>query len=102
MPFVTPNDMARAYVRELFGTKQSQMIDRSSRSGGPAGHFDERGLDDAAEGAQDGIDVVRVAYPDLIGIERGRDVLVDRFARSGRATASRSAGRSTAPARWAT
>ncbi|WP_225992771.1 glutamine synthetase family protein [Actinomadura rudentiformis] len=27
----------------------------------------------------DGIDVVRVSYPDLIGVDRGRDVLVDRL-----------------------
>ena len=29
-----------------------------------------------------GIDVVRIGYSDLIGIERGRDVLVNRFART--------------------
>ncbi|RKS77250.1 glutamine synthetase [Actinomadura pelletieri DSM 43383] len=29
--------------------------------------------------AADGIDVVRVSYPDLIGIERARDVLVERL-----------------------
>ncbi|WP_412517934.1 glutamine synthetase family protein [Actinomadura madurae] len=27
----------------------------------------------------DGIDVVRVSYPDLIGVDRGRDVVVDRL-----------------------
>ncbi|HLX51529.1 MAG TPA: glutamine synthetase family protein [Streptosporangiaceae bacterium] len=38
---------------------------------------------DAAEVAErlraDGIDVIRVSYPDLIGIDRGRDVLVDQL-----------------------
>lgn len=29
--------------------------------------------------AADGIDVVRVSYPDVIGIERGRDVVLDRL-----------------------
>ena len=47
------------------------------------GHFDERGLDDAAARlTQDGIDVVRLGYADLIGTERGRDLLVNRFART--------------------
>jgi glutamine synthetase len=27
----------------------------------------------------DGVDVVRVSYPDLIGVDRGRDVLLDEF-----------------------
>ena len=31
---------------------------------------------------QDGIDVVRLGYADLIGTERGRDLLVNRFART--------------------
>jgi glutamine synthetase len=47
------------------------------------GHFDERGLDEAAARlTQDGIDVVRLGYADLIGTERGRDLLVNRFART--------------------
>ena len=49
------------------------------------GHFDERGpaLEAAAAAlAERGIDVVRLGYPDLIGTERGRDVLVNRFART--------------------
>ena len=46
-------------------------------------HFDTSGL----PGAQDaltaaGTDVVRIGYADLIGVDRGRDVLVNRFARS--------------------
>ena len=47
------------------------------------GHFDEDALYQAAEklGA-DGIDVVRLGYSDLIGTERGRDLLVDRFGRT--------------------
>jgi glutamine synthetase len=41
------------------------------------------GLEDAeARLTQDGFDVVRLGYPDLIGSERGRDVLVSRFART--------------------
>jgi glutamine synthetase len=47
------------------------------------GHFDGRGLEPAAAAlAGRGIDVVRLGYPDLIGTERGRDVLVNRFART--------------------
>jgi len=46
-------------------------------------HFDTTGLEDfAAELVTQGIDVVRVGYADLIGTERGRDVLVNRFART--------------------
>ena len=46
-------------------------------------HFDTSGL----QGVQDrlgdeGIDVVRIGYADLIGTDRGRDVLVNRFART--------------------
>lgn len=46
-------------------------------------HFDTSGLEDAAARlvTQD-IDVVRVGYADLMGTERGRDVLVNRFART--------------------
>src|SRR3954451_7099620 len=40
-------------------------------------------LDEAATRlAADGIDVVRLGYSDLIGTERGRDLLVNRFART--------------------
>jgi glutamine synthetase len=35
--------------------------------------------DVAADLRERGIDVVRVAYPDLIGVDRGRDVLVDEL-----------------------
>ena len=46
-------------------------------------HFDESGLDAAAASLTErGIDVVRLGYADLIGTERGRDVLVNRFART--------------------
>lgn len=46
-------------------------------------HFDTSGLDDAAAGlVQQGIDVVRIGYSDLIGTDRGRDVLVNHFART--------------------
>jgi glutamine synthetase len=46
-------------------------------------HFDTSGLDDAAATlAGQGIDVVRIGYADLIGTDRGRDVLVSRFART--------------------
>jgi glutamine synthetase len=46
-------------------------------------HIDENALRVATEqfGA-DGIDVVRVGYSDLMGTERGRDVLADRFDRT--------------------
>lgn len=47
------------------------------------GHFDESALEEAAARlTRDGIDVVRVGYPDLIGTERGRDILVNRFSRT--------------------
>ncbi len=47
------------------------------------GHFDETGLQPAADKlTQGGVDVVRVGYADIIGTERGRDVLVHRFART--------------------
>jgi len=46
-------------------------------------HFDESALREAAASLQDeGIDIVRLGYSDLIGTERGRDVLVDRFDRT--------------------
>lgn len=46
-------------------------------------HFDISGLEPAQEQLRaDGIDVVRLGYADLIGVDRGRDVLVDRFART--------------------
>jgi len=46
-------------------------------------HFETTGLEDfAAEMVTQGIDVVRVGYSDLIGTDRGRDVLVNRFART--------------------
>ena len=46
-------------------------------------HFDTAGLEDfAAELVTQDIDVVRVGYSDLMGTERGRDVLVNRFART--------------------
>jgi glutamine synthetase len=41
------------------------------------------GLEDAeAALVRDGYDVVRVGYSDVIGTERGRDILVNRFART--------------------
>ena len=47
------------------------------------GHFDESGLQPAADQLmRSGVDVVRVGYADIIGTERGRDVLVNRFART--------------------
>jgi glutamine synthetase len=47
------------------------------------GHFDESALDEsAARLTAEGIDVVRLGYSDLIGTERGRDLLVGRFART--------------------
>ncbi|HET9647550.1 MAG TPA: glutamine synthetase family protein [Microlunatus sp.] len=46
-------------------------------------HFDTSGLEDAAaELITKEIDVLRVGYSDLIGSERGRDILVNRFART--------------------
>ncbi|MGL5810564.1 MAG: glutamine synthetase family protein [Nocardioides sp.] len=46
-------------------------------------HFDSSGLQAAADRlAADGIDVVRLGYADLIGTDRGRDLLVDKFART--------------------
>jgi len=46
-------------------------------------HIDENALREAAQRlAADGIDVVRLGYSDLIGTERGRDILVDRFDRT--------------------
>ena len=47
------------------------------------GHFDEGALFQAADQlAADGIDVVRLGYSDLIGTERGRDLLVEPFGRT--------------------
>ncbi|MGW3965025.1 glutamine synthetase family protein [Amycolatopsis sp. NPDC005003] len=47
------------------------------------GHFDEDALAAAAATLTErGIDVVRLGYPDFIGTERGRDVLVANFART--------------------
>lgn len=46
-------------------------------------HFDTSGLEPAQERLiADGMDVVRLGYADLIGVDRGRDVLVNRFART--------------------
>ncbi len=46
-------------------------------------HFDTSGLEPAADQLQrDGIDVVRLGYADIIGTDRGRDLLVNRFART--------------------
>ena len=46
-------------------------------------HFDTSGLQPAADSlTEQGIDVVRLGYADLIGTDRGRDVLVNRFART--------------------
>ncbi|GAA1132940.1 glutamine synthetase family protein [Nocardioides aquiterrae] len=46
-------------------------------------HFDTSGLQPAQERlTEQGIDVVRLGYADLIGVDRGRDVLVNRFART--------------------
>lgn len=46
-------------------------------------HFDTSGLQPAADQlAVDGIDVVRLGYADLIGTDRGRDLLVNHFART--------------------
>lgn len=47
------------------------------------GHFDEDSLAAAAAALTErGIDVVRLGYPDLLGTERGRDVLVNGLART--------------------
>lgn len=46
-------------------------------------HFDEDALRDAADRLEtEGIDIVRLGYSDLIGTERGRDVLVKHFDRT--------------------
>lgn len=46
-------------------------------------HFDTSGLQPAADRlAAEGIDVVRLGYSDLIGTERGRDLLVSHFPRT--------------------
>lgn len=46
-------------------------------------HFDTSGLQPAQDRlAAEGIDVVRLGYADIIGTDRGRDVLVNRFART--------------------
>lgn len=47
------------------------------------GHFDEDALRRLAERLQaEDVDIVRVGYSDLIGTERGRDILVNRFDRT--------------------
>lgn len=46
-------------------------------------HFDESALEEAAARlTRDGIDIVRLGYSDLMGTERGRDIVVDRFSRT--------------------
>lgn len=46
-------------------------------------HFDTSGLQPAADRLlEQGIDVVRLGYADLIGTDRSRDLLVNRFART--------------------
>ncbi|GAA3383723.1 glutamine synthetase family protein [Cryptosporangium minutisporangium] len=46
-------------------------------------HFDTSGLQPAQERlVAEGIDVVRLGYADLIGVDRGRDVLVNHFPRT--------------------
>ena len=46
-------------------------------------HIDPTAMEDAeARLVGEGIDVVRLGYSDLIGAERGRDILVNRFART--------------------
>ena len=46
-------------------------------------HFDTSGLQPAADVlAEQGIDVVRLGYADLIGADRGKDLLVSKFART--------------------
>jgi glutamine synthetase len=47
------------------------------------GHIEESALAEAAEWlAEEGLDVVRIGYSDLIGVERGRDLLASRFGRT--------------------
>ena len=47
------------------------------------GHFDESGLEAAAGRlTADGIDVIRLTYSDLIGSERGRDLLEQHVPRT--------------------
>lgn len=47
------------------------------------GHFDTSGLQTVTAAlAERGIDVIRLGYPDLIGTERGRDILVNSFPRT--------------------
>ncbi|MFT4081478.1 MAG: hypothetical protein QM638_02730 [Nocardioides sp.] len=46
-------------------------------------HFDTSGLAPAQQRLEaDDIDVVRLGYADLIGVDRGRDVLVNHLART--------------------
>lgn len=46
-------------------------------------HFDTSGLQPAADRLEaEGIDVVRLGYSDIIGTDRGRDLLVTRFPRT--------------------
>jgi glutamine synthetase len=46
-------------------------------------HFDTSGLQPAQDRLDaDGIDVVRLGYADIIGVDRGRDILVNRLART--------------------
>jgi glutamine synthetase len=46
-------------------------------------HFDTSGLQPAADRlAEQGIDVLRLGYADIIGTDRGRDLLVNRMART--------------------
>jgi glutamine synthetase len=59
------------------------MVTSSRKGVRPVAAHHVEGLEDAeAALVNDGYDVVRVGYSDLIGSERGRDVLVRGFART--------------------
>jgi glutamine synthetase len=60
------------------------MINQGDTNGDrPVEHLDQNALRLATEQfAEDGIDVVRLGYSDLIGTERGRDILANRFDRT--------------------
>jgi glutamine synthetase len=59
----------------LFGAKRLE--------GQRVSHFDTSGLPGTQdELIADGIDVVRLGYSDIIGVDRGRDILANHFART--------------------
>lgn len=67
----------------VFPATSPYCLDPNDWEGRTVAHFDTSGLAPAQDKlVEDGIDVVRLGYADLIGVDRGRDILVSHFART--------------------